>query len=256
MNLVDQHVRHDTFGDGVIVRQDGSHIVVRFAIGNKTFVYPDVFEKFLTACTPSTATAVMIALQKKKAQTHIVLPTSFQPPQFEDPKLSKRKTIQYHFVFQNKTYTAERDAGILWAPKSLHNGHRVSHWDRVADVHKGDVIIHSVKKEIVAFSIAETNGDHMIQPDRIKLEKLWSDDGWGVHCRYVVVQNPVVTSDYMVQLLDLQPDRYAPFNCKGRGNTGYLFAANLEMAQLFFSKSLKRNAYLKQEADALGLAIE
>lgn len=42
------HVKHKTFGLGTIVLKDGKYIKVKFEIGEKNFVYPDAFEKFLT----------------------------------------------------------------------------------------------------------------------------------------------------------------------------------------------------------------
>ena len=44
-NLV---VRHNKFGDGSVTRFDGKYFTVHFASGDRVFVYPDAFEKFLT----------------------------------------------------------------------------------------------------------------------------------------------------------------------------------------------------------------
>ncbi len=44
-NLV---VRHKAFGLGTVVETDGKYMTVRFEVGDKHFVYPDSFEKFLT----------------------------------------------------------------------------------------------------------------------------------------------------------------------------------------------------------------
>lgn len=41
-------VHHKAFGDGVITHTDGKYMKVRFAQTEKTFVYPDIFERFLT----------------------------------------------------------------------------------------------------------------------------------------------------------------------------------------------------------------
>ena len=48
MVLDNLHVRHRAFGDGVIVATQGKYIKVKFGASEKTFVYPDIFEKFLT----------------------------------------------------------------------------------------------------------------------------------------------------------------------------------------------------------------
>ena len=44
-NLV---VRHKTFGVGTVVATSGKYMKVKFDAGEKNFVYPDSFEKFLT----------------------------------------------------------------------------------------------------------------------------------------------------------------------------------------------------------------
>lgn len=44
-NLV---VRHKSFGVGTVVATQGKYMTVRFEVGDKNFVYPDSFEKFLT----------------------------------------------------------------------------------------------------------------------------------------------------------------------------------------------------------------
>ena len=47
MTLEHLSVVHRTFGEGVVVEQNGKYFKVRFRSGDKTFVYPDAFEKFL-----------------------------------------------------------------------------------------------------------------------------------------------------------------------------------------------------------------
>ena len=48
MVLVDLQVKHKAFGNGIIVDVQGKYIKVRFDTTEKTFVYPDIFGKFLT----------------------------------------------------------------------------------------------------------------------------------------------------------------------------------------------------------------
>lgn len=44
-NLV---VRHKSFGEGIVTSSDSKYITVKFSNTEKKFVYPDIFEKFLT----------------------------------------------------------------------------------------------------------------------------------------------------------------------------------------------------------------
>ena len=48
MVLDNLHVKHKAFGDGTVVSTSGKYITVKFAGVQKIFVYPDIFEKFLT----------------------------------------------------------------------------------------------------------------------------------------------------------------------------------------------------------------
>ena len=48
MVLENLEVQHRVFGKGVITEKAGKYITVKFDACQKTFVYPDAFEKFLT----------------------------------------------------------------------------------------------------------------------------------------------------------------------------------------------------------------
>ena len=41
-------VQHKSFGEGVVIAKNGKYLTVRFETAQKTFVYPDVFENFLS----------------------------------------------------------------------------------------------------------------------------------------------------------------------------------------------------------------
>ena len=42
------NVKHKSFGNGTILSKSGKYITVKFDNAQKIFVYPDIFEKFLT----------------------------------------------------------------------------------------------------------------------------------------------------------------------------------------------------------------
>ena len=48
MVLENLEVQHKTFGLGTVIATQGKYMTVKFEIGEKNFVYPDSFEKFLT----------------------------------------------------------------------------------------------------------------------------------------------------------------------------------------------------------------
>ncbi len=41
-------VKHKSFGDGIVTAKNGKYMTVKFLTAQKTFVYPDAFESFLT----------------------------------------------------------------------------------------------------------------------------------------------------------------------------------------------------------------
>ena len=48
MILANLQVKHKAFGNGTVVETQGKYIKIKFESVEKTFVYPDIFEKFLT----------------------------------------------------------------------------------------------------------------------------------------------------------------------------------------------------------------
>lgn len=63
-------VLHKTFGNGIITAVNGKYMTVAFANAQKTFVYPDAFEKFLTCMDGSVPAEILddIADSKRKKQ--------------------------------------------------------------------------------------------------------------------------------------------------------------------------------------------
>ncbi len=247
-------VKHKSFGIGIISEHIANQITITFSQGEKKFIYPDAFKGFIKATNDSIDDEIqkdILNIQTVKKDDYI---KSVQRSTKETTTNTINKPLiikssngskQYFFVFQNKSFDAERRGGYLWAPKSNQDGRKVSHWVMMEEVQKGDIIIHSVNKNIRAISIATSGCYSANQPEELKKEQLWEDDGYMVDCQYIEIQYPIITSDYMSSILDLQPKKYAPFNNIGRGNTGYLFASNYELTQFFIDKLTIRNEYLK-----------
>ena len=106
MVLENLHVRHKAFGEGTIIENDGKYITVQFSAAKKKFVYPDIFEKFLTLAdgtvnddivkdlnTVNAAKNVIIAAKKEenyRAMTRgIVIPGKENVPEEEDEEARK-----------------------------------------------------------------------------------------------------------------------------------------------------------------------
>ena len=60
-------VLHKAFGKGPVVATNGQYFTVKFESAQKTFVYPDIFEKFLTLADGSVSEDILADLSLVKA---------------------------------------------------------------------------------------------------------------------------------------------------------------------------------------------
>ena len=69
MSLENFEVLHKSFGKGTVISSNGQYITVKFENTQKVFVYPDIFEKFLTLADGSVSDEIIADLNAKKAAT-------------------------------------------------------------------------------------------------------------------------------------------------------------------------------------------
>ena len=67
MLLLNLEVSHKAFGNGIVVATNGKYFTVKFESTQKTFVYPDIFEKFLTLADGSVSDEILADLNSSKA---------------------------------------------------------------------------------------------------------------------------------------------------------------------------------------------
>lgn len=67
MSLENLEVLHKSFGKGTIVSRNGKYITVKFENTQKIFVYPDIFEKFLTLADGSISEQIANDIEISKA---------------------------------------------------------------------------------------------------------------------------------------------------------------------------------------------
>ena len=67
MILENLEVVHKSFGHGTIVATNGKYFTVKFESASKTFVYPDIFEKFLTLADGTVSDEILADLDSTKA---------------------------------------------------------------------------------------------------------------------------------------------------------------------------------------------
>lgn len=70
MNLLQEKVKHNAFGLGVITELKGNKICVEFheEVGSKMFLYPEAFETFLKAMDTTVESDILKELHTKQQQ--------------------------------------------------------------------------------------------------------------------------------------------------------------------------------------------
>lgn len=68
MNLVNKVVTHESFGKGNVIKCSDSYIKIHFQTGDKRFVFPDAFKKYLTLMDQKAANSVKVKIQKKEKE--------------------------------------------------------------------------------------------------------------------------------------------------------------------------------------------
>ncbi len=133
------------------------------------------------------------------------------------------------WVFQNKSYPRSRAGGYLWAPLRDKAGHKKSHWETMAEVRPGDIVLSSVERKIVATSVTKSAAYPSEQPDPQDAE-FWAGDGRRVDVAYADLPEPFPVDD-LSDLFPILSDGGGPLASDGRGKQGYLFAVNPAAAQ-------------------------
>jgi hypothetical protein len=131
----------------------------------------------------------------------------------------------YWWVNQSKTYGAERDDGIMWAPKKSANGQTLSHWESLLDVAPGDRIVHYARGHIRAIGVAATSAIDSRRPPSIP-GGLWDDDGRMVRVNSTDLAAPIALDD-----IDASWRHGAPFDKDGAVRQGYLYRLDTAFAK-------------------------
>lgn len=114
MNMINARVRHERFGDGVIVSFDGESITISFSGVEKNFQYPETFETKMVALDPYVQAQINRDVEVKK-------------------------------LHQGKTPDRENRDGYISTPISSKSGHSANHWELQADVKSGNINIDDFK---------------------------------------------------------------------------------------------------------------
>lgn len=149
----------------------------------------------------------------------------------EEKEDIEERVKRYFLVYQNNDYYEEKERGYIWARQSTDSGRIIFHWNNLSKIRKDDIVFSVVDRKIVSLNIARDNNF------TYKLDGL---DGYRVDLEYNELENPIDVDKYMDDILELSPDKYAPFNIMGRSNSGYLFDIGNKLGE-YLLKIVKEN---------------
>ena len=272
MQIVGEKVRHKTLGSGVVTEQTEDRIVVRFPSKEIRMEYPESFGVFLTAGDPDLQGAILEEIRRKKereaalrAEEEARRKEEAERKAEEDGKAdeearrelgkrsrlpSKKRVVQKRlpgqrltfFVFQGDVFGCQSRNGFIWAPVYNKAGENVHHWERLEFVRPGDILFHGCNGLIRAISTAQSGCYACPEPEEMRSEGAWEQEGRRVDCDYILLEKPIETDLVRDEILRLCAGvKYAPFDRDGNGNTGYLYELNRDLARVFLKEIIKKN---------------
>jgi putative restriction endonuclease len=126
--------------------------------------------------------------------------------------------LQYWWVNQNQTATAEWSGGYLWSPKRNANGHRNPFYEYMREVIPGDLILSFVKTQIPRIGIARSYAYSCPKPAEFgNAGPNWDRVGWKVDVRWIELGNKIRPVEHLPMLRPLFPTKYGPLQNNGRG---------------------------------------
>jgi MoxR-like ATPase len=131
------------------------------------------------------------------------------------------------WVNQGQTYAKERDGSYIWAPQKTKSGTPASHHTAVADVRRGDRIVHYAKGHIRAAGIAVSDGREARRPDELSGEA-WEVDGYSAQVQYHELERPIPLAEID---MSYREGGGGPFTAAGAVQQGYLFRVSEDVGQ-------------------------
>lgn len=269
MDLIGKSFKHKLYGVGVVSAQQKGILTIDFPEKQSKIIYNEEnYRKFLEAVDPEVEAAILQEFAEEKAKKnqqyidsvlakHTKEAPKATPVKTKEPsavKVASKKVVakperitgqpMTYFVFQGSTFEEESRGGYIWAPLSSKDGGTPHHWMRLLDVRQGDILFHGCGGYVQAISVARDQCYECNQPEELRSEDQWDLAGRRVDCEYIVLDNPIKTSNYKNDILRLCNVKYAPFDKDGNGNMGYLFDLNRELAQIFMRAIVKANTDL------------
>lgn len=101
MNLINEEITHNVFGQGNIVEHEDSVIIVDFNKNLKKFVYPDAFENFITLTDQSKAKSLEAILLKRKAEEKVLEKEQKEQKEIQLLEQQRREILKNHKIHES-----------------------------------------------------------------------------------------------------------------------------------------------------------
>jgi hypothetical protein len=139
-------------------------------------------------------------------------------------------SVNIWWVNQGKTFEVEREGEFLWAPLKSIDGKALYHWENMAEVRQGDIIVHYSGGSIRAVSQVTEGPVEAVKPPSLT-EEAWTSEGRLVHSRYHDLSPIIPLSCFSDALLALKFVQ-GPLDKDGKVKQGYLFRLSKEVLKL------------------------
>lgn len=110
MNIINEKIEHDVFGEGTVISREDGRINIQFSeqYGIKQFLYPDAFEKHLRLYNHDVELSVLEELHDKQAQIEAERLRKQQKQEQEEADRIKVLKKSEHIVRKKKSTTKSK----------------------------------------------------------------------------------------------------------------------------------------------------
>ena len=135
------------------------------------------------------------------------------------------------WVNHKQTFAQEVGGNYIWSPTTRSDGGRNEFYDNMKRVRRGDIVFSFANARVQAVGVCTAPAALVPKPSEFGSSgDAWSDEGWQVSVRFMRLQQPFRTKDYMNVLAPTLPQKFSPIRETGDGNQGaYLATVPPEM---------------------------
>lgn len=113
MDLVNKRVTHTRFGEGRVIAHNDSYVEIHFALGEKKFVFPDAFGKFLTLKNQRVADSIRRMIQKKELELNKAKELQSEKRRRQMERVKQLRRLEQEKIVNNRK-THPSSQAVFW----------------------------------------------------------------------------------------------------------------------------------------------